>query len=85
MDIIKVPPFLVVIRTVHGKLTEKSVVSLRLQIKTRRGIMPGKGELRILKNGALYLLVKDNIPKKGEKQKYLSYGEGTKVIPPILL
>jgi len=63
-----------------------SRLSLRLHLKTRKGVVLVTGEVRLSKKGGiLHLLVKDGIAKVGEKQRYLSYGEGTRVIPNIIL
>ena len=57
---------------------------LPLWLKTRSGITKTTGIVRVSKkDGTLHFLVKENIPEYGmrwrEKQRYLSFGYGTKV------
>ncbi len=85
IDIIENPPFLVLVitRIKNGiRQTEENRLVLNLQLKTRKGVVPVTGEIRVSKkDGTLYLLVKNGTAKIGKRQKYLSYGEGTKVVP----
>ena len=57
---------------------------LLLCLKTRRGVIKAKGTIKMSRDGFLHFLVKDGSPEYGigwiERQKYLSYGEGTKVV-----
>ena len=58
-----------------------SLKNLSLPLLLRLKIGKVEGVVKVSRRGPfLNFLVKNGVPEKGQKQKYLSFGEGTKVI-----
>ena len=69
---------------VENEESKLNGLALSLKLKLRSGEKKFAGIIRTSENDTIHFLVKDNVPnhEKGrpEKQKYLSFGCGTRVI-----